>query len=114
MDLDFTTDFTVWDNVEAGTYYPRTSESPVTYGAGVALANVLREVGHGDEAGPNSALLTNQTTAIHVSQVQLGTTVPKVGDRYVSPDTTSFIIQPGGEYEQAMTQLWRLPVQREI
>ncbi len=113
--LDYSADRFIWDNPESLSYYSRTSEGPVTYSASaITLISSVREVEANTEQGPGGAMLNRRTTAFHVSQVELGVTLPKDGDKITDPEGVSFIVQDGGEYERTLTRMWRLPVQQEI
>lgn len=112
MDLDFTQDFLIYDNVEVVTYYSRTTETPPTTN-GTTISNALREVMNKTEGGPGGALLTTQTAAFHVAQAQLGAVTPKVGDVITDATNKRWVVEPGLDYEPAMTEMWRLPVREE-
>ena len=109
--LDYGDDYLVFDGIESVSYYARTSESPVTYGAAVVLANALREEEHKTESGPGGALLVQITTAWHVATAQLGAVVPKVGDRITDSDGRTYVVKDGIEHSRRLTKMWRLSVQ---
>lgn len=110
--LDFSADFRVFDNTEAGSYLSRTGES--TFAAPIAITAALREEEAKQETGPGGSLLAKTTTAWHISQTELGAAVPKVGDQFTDSLGVAYIVLPGISYSRQMTQMWRLPVQQAV
>jgi hypothetical protein len=86
MSLDLSLDYLIIDDPVTAVLYSKTGEG--TYSTGVSSAYVFEEPVSKEDIAAHDLSLNKQSTVFHFWKAQLGTTVPKLGDKVVSGGKT--------------------------
>lgn len=112
---DYSEDYLLWDWYEAISYFARATEAAPTT-PGIPVANALRETLQKEVAGPNGAILHQETVRWHLPQAQLGDVAPKFGDVIQDATGKRYVIEKSVgvlEYEVKVFGMWKCPSRRE-